>query len=132
MKLLIPILLIAISTPLSRSCKKEASTETKAPQSSVELLSQNTWKAQEIRIQFSDNSTLYYKRGNSGTTYDSDRLRFNIDGTGTYYFEGASYPTTWNFTDQAKTKMKIVIDQPPRPIKLYLENIQITETHFRY
>jgi hypothetical protein len=132
LKLLLPLLLVVITSPLSRSCKKELSKDTAVSGSVGELLSQNTWKAQEIRIQFNDNRTLYYKRGSSGNTYDSDKLKFDLDGTGTYYFEGASYPTTWIFTDQEKTKMKIVIDQPPRPINIYLENIQVTESLFRY
>ena len=115
------------------SCKKET-TNNPAPVAKTieEILTGKTWKADEIRVQQSNNTTQYYKRGISGTTYDTDSIKFNTNNTGTYYFSGASYTTTWNFTDAGKTKMTLVINQPPSPITIYLENIQLTDTWFKY
>ena len=113
------------------SCKKD-STTTPAVKTTEEILTGKTWKADEIRVQLSNNTTTYYKLGVSGTIYDSDSIKFSTNNTGTYYFSGASFATTWNFTDVAKTKMTIIINQPPTPITLYLENIQITELYIKY
>lgn len=96
------------------------------------MLTERTWKADEIRIQLSNNTTTYYKRGVSGNTYDSDSLKFGINNTGFYYYSGSAFNTTWNFTDTGKTKMIIVINQPPTPITINLENVTLTETSFRY
>jgi hypothetical protein len=116
------------------SCSKEK-TITPTPvviKTTEEILTGKTWKADEIRIQQSNNTTQYYKRGVSGTTYDSDSIKFNTTNTGTYYYGGSAYVTSWNFTDAAKSKMTIVINQPPAPFSVYLENIQLTETYFKY
>lgn len=115
------------------SCKKDnTNTPVPAAKTTEEILTGKTWKADEIRIQLSNNTTQYYKRGVAGTVYDSDSLKFSINNTGTYYYNGSSYTTTWNFTDAGKTKMTVVINQPPTPITIYLENIQLTEAFFRY
>ncbi|MBI5858600.1 MAG: hypothetical protein HZB42_13255 [Sphingobacteriales bacterium] len=114
------------------SCKKDENNTTPVVKTIEELLTGKTWKADEIRVQLSNNTTQYYKRGVSGNTYDTDSLKFSTNNTGTYYFSGSSYATTWNFTDAAKTKMTVIINQPPTPITVYLENIQITETFFKY
>ena len=119
---------------LITSCTKET-TITPTPvviKTAEEILTGKTWKADEIRVQQSNNTTQYYKRGVSGTIYDSDSIKFNTNNTGTYYFSGSSYATTWNFTDAGKTKMTVVINQPPAPFPVYLENIQLAETYFKY
>lgn len=109
----------------SKSCNKDDKTPEK-------LLTQQTWKADEIRIQLSNNRTSFYKRGEVGNTYDSDSLKFNPNNTGIYYYEGESFPITWKFTNAEKSKMYITIDQPPVPHTVYLENIQLTKTSFKY
>lgn len=115
------------------SCTKETTTTPTPIFKTVEqVLTEKTWKADEIRVQQSNNTTQYYKRGVSGTLYDTDSIKFNTNNTGTYYYAGSAYATTWNFTDAAKTKMTVVINQPPTPITIYLENIQLTETYFKY
>ena len=115
------------------SCKKDCTTTpTPVVKTPEELLTAKTWKADEIRVQQSNNTAQYYKRGVSGTTYDTDSIKFTISNTGTYYFSGASYTITWNFTDALKTKMTVVINQPPSPITVYLENIQLADTYFKY
>jgi hypothetical protein len=98
-----------------------------------ELLTQHSWKADEIRIQLSNNTTQYYKRGGKDNTvdYDSDVLKFQKNHTGIYYFEGAQFSTTWKFTDAKKTKMTITIDHY-FPIIVHLENIHVTEKYFKY
>jgi hypothetical protein len=103
------------------------------PATIEELLTQHSWKADEIRSQLSNNTTQYYKRGGKNNTvdYDTDILKFRKNRTGTYYFEGARYSTTWKFTDAKKTKMTITIGHL-YPIIVYLENIHITSKYFKY
>ena len=116
------------------SCTKD-STPTPTPvvvKTTEEILTGKTWKADEVRTQLSNNTTQYYKRGVSGNLYDSDSIKFSTNNTGIYYYSGSAYTTTWNFTDAGKTKMTIVINQPPTPFSVYLENIQLTETYFKY
>ncbi len=127
------IVLAALFVITIASCKKDSTTTTTpVPKTPEEFLTAKIWKADEIRIQQSNNTTQYYKRGVSGTTYDTDSLKFSTNNTGTYYFGGSSYSTTWNFTDAAKNKMTIIINQPPTPITVYLENIQLADTYFKY
>lgn len=115
----------------ANGCNKEKN-DGPVAKTTEQLLTENTWKADEIRIQMSNNSSSYYKRNSAGTTYDSDSLKFAGNGTGNYYFLGSTYSTTWSFTDAAKTKMTIIINQPPAPITIYLENIQLAESFFKY
>jgi hypothetical protein len=126
------LVLIALCSMLIISCDKdETTTPTPAVKTSEEMLVAKTWKADEVRVQQSNNVSSYYKRGVTGTAYDSDSIKFSANNTGTYYFSGMSYSTTWNFTDAAKTKMTLVINQSPA-ISVYLENIHITETSIKY
>src|SRR5688572_9565342 len=93
------------------SCSKDNDDDTNTPDKTIEqLLTEKAWKADELRIQLSNNTNTYYKRGGTSNTanYDSDSLRFNTYNTGTYYFSGAQYATTWNFIDANKFKMTIV------------------------
>lgn len=133
-KLMLPFGLAIITIIVYNSCKKEETScpVPETPKTVEQLLTAKTWKADEIRIQQSNNTTQYYKRGSVGTTYDSDSLKFAANNTGTYYFSGAAYAITWNLTDAAKTKMTVVINQPPAPFTVYLENINITDTYFKY
>lgn len=98
-----------------------------------ELLIAKTWKANEIRVQLSNNTTSYYKRGETTNTanYDSDSLKFNPDNTGIYYYLGSQYTTTWNLINTEKSKMTIVINYSPS-LTIDLENINITQTYFKY
>lgn len=116
----------AYSLLFINSCSKQtASTE--------QLLTGHTWKAEEIRVQQSDDKTQYYLRGGKHNTidYDSDSLKFNSDYTGTYYYDGALYSTQWHFTNKEKTKMAIEIHYH-LSIIVYLENIHITSSSFKY
>lgn len=133
-KLVLSAGLAIITIIIYNSCKKEETScpVPETPKTVEQSLTAKTWKADEIRIQQSNNTTQYYKRGLSGTTYDSDSLKFAANNTGTYYYSGSAFPITWNLTDAAKTKMTVVINQPPTPFTVYLENINITDTYFKY
>lgn len=98
-----------------------------------QLLTGNTWKADEIRVQLSDDTKAYYKRGglNNTVNYNSDSLKFRRNNTGSYYYEGREYPVKWAFTDPEKTKMELIIYQD-QAINIYLENIHFTDNHFKY
>ena len=112
------------------SCSKDNDDDddTNTPDKTIEqLLTEKAWKADELRIQLSNNTNTYYKRGGTSITanYDSDSLRFNTNNTGIYYY------STWNFIDADKFKMTIVINYPT-PITVNLENIHITQNFFKY
>jgi hypothetical protein len=129
MSILISFLLFSLFQPF----EKVDNLNTHSSKPIEQLLTQHSWKADEIRSQLSNNTTQYYKRGGKDNTvdYDRDILKFKKDHTGSYYFEGARYATTWKFTDAQKTKMTIRIGHL-YPIIVYLENIQVTEKFFKY
>jgi hypothetical protein len=126
---------LAIGLILLCSCKKECpDPQTEVSKTPEELLVAKVWKLDEMRITRSNGTTDYYKRGGASNSFNgnSDSLKFNINNTGVFYdFLGATYTTTWNFTDAAKSKMTLIINSPT-PILLYLENIQITKDMFKY
>jgi hypothetical protein len=116
------------------SCSKDKDDNNNSTKTLEQLLTEKAWKADEIRVQLSNNTKAYYKRGAAtGNTanYDSDSVRFNTNNTGIYYFQGIEYTTTWNFVDADKTKMTLVINYPS-PLTVNLENIQITQSFFKY
>lgn len=125
------LLIIALAGIVFMSCEKDC--DTPVNKSVEELLAAKTWKADEVRLQFSNNTSSYYKRGGGSNTvnYDSDSLKFNLNNTGIYYFQGSQFTTTWTLTNGEKTKMTLVINSPLVQT-LYLENIAMTETSFRY
>ncbi len=127
-------ILISFLLPvLFHPCGKDNTTITPATKTIEDLLTQHSWKAEEIRSQLSNNTTQYYKRGGKDNTvdYDTDILKFRKNHTGTYYYEGAIISTTWKFTDAKKTKMTISIGHL-FPIIVHLENIHITTGFFKY
>ncbi len=114
------------------SCEKE---EQPLEEPTIEeLLTQKVWKAEQIRVQFKTGVYEYYKRGESNSTlnYDSDSLRFNIDNTGRYYYQGAAYNTTWEFTNVEKDKLKLVISRPEGPENISWENVNVSSSQLRY
>ena len=127
----IKFLAIAFALIVITSCSKDSVT-TDAP-TIEQLLTQKAWKVEEIRAQVSNNTTYYYQRGSSTNPVDfnSDSLRFNLDNTGTHYYMGTQYSTTWSFSNTEKSKMTLVINSPT-PETVYLENINITQTYFKY
>ncbi|MEQ1800058.1 MAG: hypothetical protein ABL872_19030 [Lacibacter sp.] len=112
------------------SCKKSNT----VPKTVEQLLTEKTWKTDELRMQLSNNSTQYYKRGGSGNTtnYDSDSIKFNSNNTGVYYYNGIQNNTTWNFVGGDKTKITLVINLTPSPITVNLEYVIVTTTTFSY
>jgi len=126
----INILVVLCLCILFFSCKKSNTVSKTVEQ----LLSEKTWKTDELRMQLSNNSTQYYKRGGSGNTtnYDSDSLKFNSNNTGVYYFSGVQYNTTWNFTGGDKTKITLGINLTPSPITVNLEYVIVTSTTLSY
>jgi hypothetical protein len=113
-------------------CKKDCADDSN-PKTQEELLTAKTWKTDEARIQLSNGTAQYYKRGGSGNTvnYDSDSLKFNTNNTGIYYSTGTQTPITWNFTNGEKSKMTIVISYAS-PLTINLENVTLADTYFSY
>ena len=114
------------------SCKKDCPVEP-TPKTQEELLTAKTWKTDEARIQLSNGTAQYYKRGAGGNTvnYDTDSMKLNANNTGTYYYLGMQYTMTWNFTNAEKSKMTLVINYPA-PVTANLENVTLAETYFGY
>ena len=114
----------------TKDCPTTTTTQVKTPE---ELLTAKTWKADEIRVQQSNGTSQYYKRGGTSNTvnYDSDSLKFNANNTGTYYYLGSPYSTTWNFSNPEKSKMILVINYST-PLTINLENVTLAGTYFTY
>ena len=103
MKLKLAIITLGLVSILS--CKKDCPTPTTTTvKTQEELLTAKTWKADEIRIQLSNGTAQYYKRGGSGNTanYDSDSLKFSTNNTGIYYSSGLQYTTILEFYKHRK------------------------------
>jgi hypothetical protein len=130
MKLELSVIALGLITFIA--CKKDCPT-TPAVKTQEQLLTAKTWKADEIRIQLSNGTSQYYKRGGGANTvnYDSDSLKFNTNNTGTYYYLGIQYTTTWNFINSEKSKMTLIINYPT-PVTVNLENVTLAETYFSY
>ena len=85
---------------------------------SLQLLTANAWKLQEIRgVQ--GNTIIYYNRGGTGNTENFDReyIQFRANNTGTYIDgDGASHGMTWSYSNAEETKITLVIQNPaPTP-----------------
>lgn len=116
------------------SCKKENTPDVQ-PKAVEELLTATTWRIEESRIQAGDDPVQrYYKRGGPNNTDDrsSDSLKFKLDHTGSYFFEGKEYSVTWNFTNDEKSNMTLIVHYESAPETVYLENINVTEKYFKY
>jgi len=125
---------LLVSLIIFSACNKESTpAPTPAPLTVEELLTQKTWKADEVRSQFSNNTTTYYKRGGASNSvnYDSDSIKFNTNNTGIYYFNGTINTTTWNFTNPEKTKMVIVINYAT-PLTINWEYVNVVTGSLKY
>ncbi|MFT3702322.1 MAG: hypothetical protein QM802_08135 [Agriterribacter sp.] len=113
------------------SCNKD---EVKPPKKSpLEILTGTTWQIDEIRF-LQLNQPYYYKRGASSgnnANYDNEYIQFNKDNTGVRSDNGEKYPLTWSFTDESKTKIKIVT-QESSELVIYWENITYDEAALKY
>lgn len=129
-KLVLFSLIILIIT----ACEKESTNPAPTVATVEQLLTAKTWKADEIRSQLGNNTTQYYKRGGSSNTanYDSDSLKFNVNNTGIYYFNGTTTSTTWNFTNAEKSKMTIVLNYSPTPLTIYWEYVNVEANKLQY
>jgi hypothetical protein len=127
-------LLIAVFALLfTASCEKDTATTTQTVKTPEELLTARTWKAEEIRVQQSNNVFVFYNRGGASNTanFDGDSLRFNTNNTGVYYSLGSQTTTTWNFTNAEKTKMALKINYAT-PLNINVENIALSENAFYF
>jgi len=121
-------LFICIAALLAASCVKEE------PVAIEKLLTRHTWKADQIRTQFSSGVYEFYKRGGSNNiaNYDSDSLRFNLDNTGYFLSQGRVMTTTWEFTSSQKDKLRMTINFPEGAEQLNWENISVTTNQLQY
>jgi hypothetical protein len=81
---------------------------------SLELLTANSWKMQEVRGVIG-NTILYYQRGGTGNTenYDNEYITFNTNKTGILFdANNATHQITWDFANTALTKLTIVVQNP--------------------
>ncbi len=129
--------ILLITALLFGACNKRsypAQTSDALVKSVKQLLTQKTWKADEVRVQQSNDINQFYKRGGLANTtdYDSDSLKFNSNNTGVYYYEGIATPITWKFINSEKTKIKIIIYYSPYPLTINWEYMNITETSLTY
>ena len=91
-----------------------------------------SWQIDEIRF-LQQNTLYYYKRGGADNSYDfnDEYIQFNKDKSGVRYDKGVSYPLKWDFIDQGKTKIKIIMQESPQLIVIW-ENLIYNETSLKY
>jgi hypothetical protein len=118
---------VLISLLVSDGCEKNAT------KSKEELLTEHTWKLEEI-TQVENNAQIYYKRGGESNThnFDNDKLTFLTNGTGTYSpTPEQAFDITWRFTNVQKTVMDIVITFSPSLItSLRCSKLELTRNSF--
>lgn len=81
---------------------------------SLQLLTANSWKMQEI-LGVQGNNQIYYKRGGTANTesFDADYIKFNADKTGVYVDgHSASHQITWDFSNSSNTKVTFTVSNP--------------------
>jgi hypothetical protein len=96
------------------SCTKEKTIVIQDTAISLELLTSNSWKVQEVQG-VKGNTVVFYERGGTSNTenLDDEYIRFLADGTGTYFDQaGFTHQITWEFSNEAKTKLTFVISNP--------------------
>ena len=132
MTTILSILTIAF-TLLFVSCDKDDDPAPPPTKSKEELLTQHTWKMEEI-TQVENNALIYYKRGGTTNThnFDNDKLTFAANGTGTYSPTPAqTHTTTWQFTNAEKTRMNLAINFGPGLITtLTCTDVELEENRF--
>lgn len=129
------LLFLALGLSTLISCEKDCpATTTIIVKTKDELLTAKTWKAEEIRTQFSNGNVEYYKRGggNNSINFDSDSIKLNADQTGFLYYLGTQQSVTWNFTNSEKSKLTYIINYPSGPVTIYLENVTIADSYISY
>lgn len=96
------------------------------------VLTATTLKLEEFRF-MQNNTVYYYKRGATGNTanFDTETIKFNANGTGTYVAGGITYSLTWNWVDAAKTKIQYVVSYNPA-LTITWEQMSFTNTSVSY
>jgi len=81
----------------------------------LQLLTANSWKMQEIRGVVGNTPLYYLRGGTTGNTdnYDNEYLTFNANKTGVYVDPaGGNHQLTWDFSNSTNTKITFVIQNP--------------------
>lgn len=91
----------------------------------VQRLTANQWKLQELRGVAGNANVLYVRGGSANTSnYDNEYAVFNANGTGTYYDpNGFSSSFTWSFSNTANTKLVRTIAFPTVTTVVTWDNI---------
>ena len=130
-KLLIAVSAFLITFAIA-SCQKNDDDTPQPEKTPEEILTSTTWRLDEIRF-LQNNSPTYYKRGVTSDPYsfDTESIQFKTDLTGTYKAGGITYDMTWEFIDQAKTKIEFIIDYAT-PLTVNWENIIYGNSSLKY
>lgn len=96
------------------------------------VLTAKNLQLDEIRF-LQNNTQYYYKRGATGNTanFDTEYIKFNSNNTGTYVAGGVTYTLTWNWIDQAKTKLQYIVSYSPA-LTVTWEQLQFTNNSLAY
>ena len=80
----------------------------------LQLLTANSWKIQQIRGVVGNTITSYLRGGSSNTdNYDNEYITFNTNKTGIYFdFNGGIHQITWDFSNTDNTKIIFVVSNP--------------------
>jgi hypothetical protein len=128
---------------LNTSCTKEKIVETITEVEKIvylpvpgvnkdSVLTAKTLQLEEIRF-LQNNMQYYYKRNATGNTanFDTEYIKFNTNNTGSYVAGGITYTLTWNWIDQAKTKLQYVVSYSPA-LTVTWEQLQFTNNSLAY
>lgn len=92
----------------------------------MDILTANAWKIQEMRGVLGNTNRYYLRGGTSNTeSFDNEYISFNQNGTARYVQEnGIERSVTWSFSNEAHTKLTFVLSNTPATFTVTWDNIR--------
>jgi hypothetical protein len=92
----------------------------------MQILTANAWKLQEMRGVLGGNNRYYLRGGTTNTeNFDNEYILFKHDNTAIYIDNNSrQYGVTWNFTDATRTKLVLTMHNTPATYNVTWDNIR--------
>ncbi len=100
----------------------------------VDILTANAWKMQEMRGVLGNSNRYYLRGGNNNTeSLDNEHISFGSNGTATYVENsGIQRSVTWSFSNEARTKLTILFSNTPATFTVTWDNIRYKNKSLDY
>jgi len=100
----------------------------------IEILTANSWKMQEMRGVLGSTNRYYLKGGTSNTeSFDNEYITFNQNNTGTYVQnDGTQRSITWSITNGTYAKIVWTLYNTPATFSITWDNIRYKNKSLYY